>query len=356
MAEWVERVLARLKEKGLTHALVTKPQNMRYLTGGYTGEGCLVVSPSGLRILTDFRYVEQAGRQAPGAKVLMYGGGVRRNEMLLNLLKEENASALAVEEDQLTMAEGRALGEALEGVELKSLEGIPEGLRIVKDDEEIRRIREACRIACAAFDHMLGFIRPGLTEREIQLELDYTMLRSGSEDLAFDTIACAGENGSLPHAIPSGRKVRSGELLTMDFGAQYQGYKSDMTRTVAVGKISDELKAIYDTVLEAQKRSIDMIRPGVKCCDVDKRARDYIDARYPEAFGHSLGHGVGLDIHEQPGLSARDERELIPGHVVTVEPGVYIPGLGGCRIEDMGVVTENGYDDFITAPKELIIL
>ncbi len=355
MTERIERMLAQMSDKGFTHALVQKPQNMRYLTG-YTGEGSLLVSNKGAVILTDFRYVEQAGRQAPEAKVVKYGGGVRPNEIILNALREEQATVLAIEEDHLTMKAGHALQEALEGITLQDLQGIPESLRLVKNEDELNCIREAAKIACKAFDHMLGFIRPGLTEREIQLELDYTMLRLGSEDMAFSTIACAGENGSLPHAIPSDRPVKTGELLTMDFGAQYLGYKSDMTRTVAIGKVSDELSKLYHTVLEAQKRALDLIGPGVKCCDVDKAARDYIDVDYPGTFGHSLGHGVGLNIHEQPGLSTRDERELVPGHVVTIEPGIYIPGLGGCRIEDMGAITENGFDNFITAPKHLIEL
>lgn len=353
MTERIERMLVQMSEHGFTHALVQKPQNMRYLTG-YTGEGSLLVKASGTVILTDFRYVEQAGRQAPGAKVMQYGSGMGPNELVLDVLREERASVLAIEEDHLSMKAGLALAKALEGIELCDLQGIPESLRLIKNEEELNCIREAARIACAAFDHMLGFIRPGVTEREIQLELDSTMLRMGSEAVAFSTIACAGENGSLPHAIPSDRPVKTGELLTMDFGAQYMGYKSDMTRTIGIGKVSDELSKLYHTVLEAQKRALDLIGPGVRCCDVDKIARDYINIDYPGAFGHSLGHGVGFNIHEQPGLNARDERELTPGHVVTIEPGIYIPGLGGCRIEDMGAITATGFDNFITAPKHLI--
>lgn len=355
MTERIKQMLVRMNERGFTHALVQKPQNMRYLTG-YTGEGSLLVSSAGTVILTDFRYVEQAERQAPEAKVVQYTALAKQSELLLGILREEQADALAVEEDYLTMKEGRALHSALEGIEIQDLAGIPESMRMVKTEGELTCVREAARIACAAFDHMLDYIRPGLTEKEIQLELDYTMLRMGSEEIGFSTIACAGENGSLPHAIPSDRKVRSGELLTLDFGAQYDGYKSDMTRTVAIGHISDELKAIYDTVLEAQKRALDLVGPGKKCSDIDRCARDYIDARYPGAFGHSLGHGVGLDIHEQPSLSTRYPYDLVPGHVVTIEPGVYIPGLGGCRIEDMGAITETGFDNYINAPKHLIEL
>ncbi len=350
----IERMLSMMCESGFTHALIQKPQNMRYLTG-YTGEGSLLLSAAGAIILTDFRYVEQAGRQAPDVKVVQTGRA-GQNELLLGMLREANADALAIEEDHLTMKAGKALAKALEGVELHDLGGLVEKMRIVKDEDELDRIRQAARISCAAFDHMLGFIRPGLTEKEVQLELDYTMLKMGAEDIGFATIACAGENGSLPHAIPSDRVIKSGELLTMDFGAQYNGYTADMTRTVAIGHVSDELNRLYHTVLEAQKRALDLIGPGVKCCDVDKAARDYIDSYYPGAFGHSLGHGVGMDVHEQPGLNVRDDRELVPGHVVTIEPGIYIPGLGGCRIEDMGVIRENGFENFITAPKQLIEL
>ena len=203
---------------------------------------------------------------------------------------------------------------------------------------------------------MLGIMKAGMTEKEIQIELDYTMLRLGGDGLAFDTIACAGVNGSLPHAIPGDHVVQEGELLTLDFGATYGGYCADMTRTVAFGKISDELHDIYDTVLKAQLMSLDMVGPGVVCRDVDRCARDYLDSKYPGAFGHSLGHGVGLFIHEQPGLNTRDERKLAPGHIVTIEPGVYLPGIGGCRIEDTVAIQENGYRNLVNAPKELITL
>lgn len=355
MANRMEGMLRLMHEAGITHALVQKPQNMRYLTG-YTGEGSLLVSNSGPVILTDFRYVEQAGRQAPGVSVVQYSGSGRLNELLPGILRESGARELAVEQDRLTMKEGAQLQEALGDIRLQDLGGIPESLRIVKDEDEIACIREACRISCAAFDHILGFIKPGVSEKEIQLELDYTMLRMGAEATGFNTIVCAGENGSLPHAIPGQRVVKSGEMVTMDFGARYMGYTADMTRTVAVGRLNGELRAIYDTVLQAQLSALDLIGPGVKCSDVDKCARDIIDARYPGAFGHSLGHGIGLNVHEQPGLNTRDARVLVPGHVVTVEPGVYIPGVGGCRIEDSVAITDSGFENLISSPKQLIEL
>jgi len=353
MSNRVSRMVEKLAQNGLAHALVHKRQNMYYLTG-YTGEGCLYVGAEGAVILTDFRYIEQAERQAPGCKVVRTGAGVRPYDETAKMLKAAGASALAIETDFVTVDEEKAIASALDGIEVKPLGRVIDEMRIIKDEEEMACIEQACRISCQAFEKMLGVIRAGMTEKEVQVELDYTMLRLGAEGVSFDTIACAGVNGSLPHAIPSDHVIQNGELLTLDFGALYKGYHADMTRTIAIGEVSDELRAIYDAVLEAQMRSLAMLKEGVVLRDVDKCARDYLDERYPGAFGHSLGHGVGLDIHEQPGLNMRDERTLQVGHVVTIEPGVYIPGLGGCRIEDMGVLTEQGFKNLIDAPKHLI--
>jgi len=355
MTKRIDALLAAMQQAGLTHMLIQKPKNMRYLTG-YTGEGCLLVSESGVVILTDFRYVEQATIQTPYAQVIRYDAAHPRLGEIRQLLVNANAHKLALEEDDVTVEAYRDMLRGLSGIELTAAGGLVERQRIIKDDEEIECIAKACRISCEAFEKLLGVMKAGMTEREIQLELDYTMLRLGAEDIAFSTIAAAGVNGSLPHATPSDHVVREGEMLTLDFGALYGGYCADMTRTVAFGQISDELKRIYDIVLEAQLRALDMIAPGVVCSEVDRCARELIDRHYPGAFGHSLGHGVGLNIHEQPGLSTRDQRALTPGHVVTVEPGIYLPGVGGCRIEDTVVITENGYRNLVTSPKELIHL
>ena len=351
----VGALLASMRQAGLTHMLIEKPKNMRYLTG-YTGEGCLLVSEAGVVILTDFRYVEQASIQAPGVQVVRYDAAHPRLGEIRQQLVSAGAHKLAVEEDAVTVEAYREMLRSLSGIELTAAGGLVERLRIVKDEDEIECIARACAISCQAFEKLLGVMKSGMTEREIQLELDYTMLRLGAEGVAFSTIAAAGVNGSLPHAIPSDHVVQEGEMLTLDFGARYGGYCADMTRTVAFGAISDELKKIYDTVLAAQLAALDMIGPGVVCSAVDRCARDLIDKVYPGAFGHSLGHGVGLDIHEQPGLNTRDQRALTPGHIVTVEPGVYLPGVGGCRIEDTVAITETGYRNLVTAPKELIHL
>ena len=261
-----------------------------------------------------------------------------------------------VETDYLTYDAWKSLDKALEGVELVPLEGIPEKLREVKDEAELNSIRRAAAIASDAFMNILPRIHAGMTEKQVQRMLEFEMLELGSEGVAFDTIAAAGINGALPHATPSDHVIENGELLTLDFGATVDGYRSDMTRTVGFGKITGELRQIYETVRMAQQLGLDALAVGKACGDVDKVARDYIDARFPGSFGHSLGHGVGLYIHEQPRVSSGNTAVLQPGHVVTVEPGVYIPGLGGCRIEDTVIMTADGVINTIAAPKHLIEL
>ena len=337
--------------------LVEKSRNIVYLTG-YTGEGWLLVTASGSTIITDFRYTEQAAKQAPGVNVIMYDASHPMLEILRELLNNCGARKLALEEDAITVSRYRTMLTKLSGIELTNSNRLIEKLRAVKDEEELASIKKANEIASAAFVKLLDVLKPGMTEKEVQLELNYMMERMGGQAVAFNTIACAGANGSLPHAIPGDHKLQNGELLTLDFGTVYNNYCSDTTRTVAIGKISPELKQIYDTVLEAQKIALDLVKPGMCCFDIDKAARDFIDghAQYKGTFGHGLGHGVGLDIHEAPSFNTRDKTILVPGHVMTVEPGIYIPGFGGCRIEDMGAITEDGFDNYVTAPKELITI
>ena len=353
--ERLQRFLAAMAARGLTAALIHKPQNMRYLTG-FTGEGCLFLSAQRQAVLTDFRYVEQLSRQAPSLECVRTRMGKSVPELVAELAAASGAERLAVETDFLCYDDWAALQGALGDIALAPLSGLAEEMRLIKDEGEIECIRRAADIACRAFKAILEVIRPGMTERLVDIALNYEMLRLGSVGEAFDTIACAGQNGSLPHAVPGEHRLQNGELLTLDFGATYNGYRSDMTRTVGIGKVDKALRDIYQTVLEAHEMALAAIRPGAVCEDVDKVARDFIEARYPGSFGHALGHGVGLDIHEQPRLGRGDGTVLRPGHVVTVEPGIYISGLGGCRIEDMAILTSDGYIDPIDAPKQLIEL
>ena len=221
----------------------------------------------------------------------------------------------------------------------------------------MKKIIKAQRIAEAAFEHILTFIKEGVTEKEVALELDYYMLSHGADGLSFETIAVSGKNSSKPHGVPSDKKIEKGDFVTMDFGAVVEGYHSDMTRTVAVGFVTDEQKNVYETVLKAQEAAQAAASSGVCCADVDKAARDVIEnAGYGEYFNHSTGHGVGVEIHEYPRLSTVCKAILSVGNVVTDEPGIYIPEKFGVRIEDMLLITENGCENLTRAPKELIIL
>lgn len=336
-------------------ALIHRPENIRWLTG-YTGEGCAFVSTDAQVIITDFRYVEQAGRQAPECTCLRTEAGLPERAHVKSLCEKYGIGKLFVETDYLIYDDYHALDTYLTDVELVPLGGVPQTLRMVKDETEIECIRRAAAISCKAFESLLNKVHAGMTEKQVQVMLDYEMLSLGADSIGFSTIAAAGTNGSLPHAIPSDYVIQNGDLLTLDFGARVDGYTADMTRTIGFGKIDSEKREMYDRVLTAQKMALDKVGSGVVCGDLDKIARDYLDARYPGAFGHSLGHGVGLFIHEQPRVARGSTTVLVPGHVVTVEPGVYIPGLGGCRIEDMAIITSDGFIDPITAPKQLIEL
>ncbi|MDO4547914.1 MAG: Xaa-Pro peptidase family protein [Clostridia bacterium] len=344
-----------LNESGLRAALIQKPENMLYISG-YTGEGSILVVDGEGKIITDFRYIEQAQRQCSFMNVERIDSATHREDVIKKYISKKGIDKLAFESDSTTFDEYDKLSEALDGVELVKLPDILSRLRRIKSEDEIEKIVKASEIACKAFMALLDQIRPGMTENDLRLKLEWNMLELGSQDIAFKTIACAGVNGSLPHATPGVHKIAPGELLTFDFGAQVDGYKTDITRTVAIGRISEQLRDIYDTTLEAQLLALDMIAPGVSGFEVDKAVREFIDKKYPGAFGHSLGHGVGLEIHETPTLSQRAKDNLAAGHVVTVEPGIYIPGVGGCRIEDTVILTETGFINPISIPKDLITL
>ncbi len=353
--ERYEKLTHLLPGKEAEAAIVLRPENMRWLSG-YTGEGCLFVCEKARVIVTDFRYTEMAERQAPGWRVEMTSAGRTGPAVCAALMEEFSLSAAATETDYVTHDAFVALQGALQGKRLVSMTGAIETLREIKDEAELEAIRTSARIACKAFENLLDWVKVGMTEKEIQIGLDYEMLKLGSEKNAFETIACAGVNGSLPHAVPSAHKVETGELLTLDFGATTNGYLSDMTRTIGFGKIDAELRKLYQAVLDAQMMCLDAIAPGKVCGDIDKIARDFLDSKYPGRFGHGLGHGVGLFIHENPRFAKGSQTVLQPGHVLTVEPGLYLPGVGGCRIEDMVLITQDGFVDPIDAPKRLIEL
>ena len=353
-----ERLAERLRLGVNTAAVIVDPSNMFYLTEGYTGEGMVFISRNRRVIITDFRYTEQAENQAPGFEVEMTDKDRSAEKVAAELAKGDGITCVRTETNWLSVDLFGKLRSAL-GSEIScvSLEKVPQTLRQVKAPTEVMTIRKACNITADAFRAILPKIREGMTEKELQIELDFTMLRLGADTTAFDTIVAAGEHGSLPHAIPGNRQIRRGDMITLDFGAKVGNYCADMTRTVALGQPSEEMRRIYETVLRAQTMCEDALAAGKKCSDIDKLARDYIDARgYAGRFGHGLGHSVGIDIHEEPRLSPACHEILKAGIVITVEPGVYVPGVGGVRIENTCLVKENGCEALTEADKQLIIL
>ena len=338
-------------------ALILSPENRFYYTGFAASDGALLITRTDALFFTDSRYTEAAERKLGKAYVR---DSAKLYEDLAAIFAENGIETVAVENDRLTLAQFARICEKLPAVRFvsdASLTNLINEQRGVKAEEEIEKISAAQRIAEAAFDHILGFIKPGVTEREIGLELDYYMLRHGADGLSFETIAVSGVNSSLPHGVPSDKKVEPGDFITMDYGALKDGYHSDMTRTVALGRVSEEQKRVYDTVLRAQTASLEKMCAGVSCFDADKAARDVIkDAGYGDYFGHGTGHGVGVEIHEFPRVSPLSKDVLRAGNVVTAEPGIYLPGKFGVRIEDMALITETGCVNLTRCPKELIVL
>lgn len=339
--------------KNVDGALIVSPESRRYFTGFNASDGFLFITKSGSVFLTDSRYIEAAKNKIICCEVEEQKG------KLMDYAKRFNCKVLAVEADRLTVTQLKNLRKALHGIKLTtvSTDKIIDSFRAVKNEAEIENICKAQRIAEAAFDHILGFIKVGVTEKEVALELDHYMLSHGADGLSFETIAISGANTSKPHGVPTDKKIEHGDFVTMDYGAVVNGYHSDMTRTVAVGAASDEQKKIYKIVFEAQLAVLRVLKNGVKCSDADKAARDVItEAGYGEYFRHSTGHGVGIEIHEKPFISPKSTAMLRSGNVVTDEPGIYIPGKFGVRIEDMALITENGCKNLTKAPKELIII
>ena len=353
-----ERLAEQLRLGTNTAAVIADPSNMFYLTGGYTGEGLVFLSRNRRVIITDFRYTEQAEKQAPDFEVEMTEKGRSGEQVAAELARGDGITCVRTETNWMSVDQFDKLRAALgEEISCVSLEEAPQKLRQVKTPKEIMIIRKACNITADAFRAILPKIREGMTEKELQIELDFTMLKLGADTTAFDTIIAAGEHGCLPHAIPGDRKIQRGDMITMDFGAKVGNYCADMTRTVALGKPSEEMRRIYETVLRAQTMCEDALAAGKNCFEIDKLARDYIDARgYAGRFGHGLGHSVGIDIHEEPRLNTVCQDILKAGIVITVEPGVYVPGVGGVRIEDTCLVKENGCEALTDADKQLIIL
>ena len=355
----LQRFQEALAESEFDAAIISSEINQRYLSDFDFSDGYLLISPHKAYLLTDFRYIEAALASVSGFEVIK--PDVKISEALSELILSNGFHSIAIEENSLSCSDFAGFKEKLPK-ECNILYGASELMNIqraVKLPYEIERIEKAQQITDKAFEHILSFISPSVTEKEVALELEFFMRRNGAESTAFSTIAVSGCASSLPHGAPSDITLRKG-FLTMDFGAKYNGYCSDMTRTVIIGKADNDMKKIYQTVLSAQLAALEQIRAGILCREADSIARSIIsDAGFGSAFGHSLGHGVGMYIHERPSLSpkAAADSRLCFGNVVTVEPGIYLDGKYGCRIEDMIAVKNDGsIHNFTNSPKELITI
>ncbi len=354
----IERLIEQLNLASNEALLVTSDINRRYLSSFKSSAGVIVVTNKGAYMLMDFRYAEAASYKAKNVKVIQ----VKTFQTSINeILKDEKIKTIHLEGESLTYSAVSKYKEEFEKVDVEiiadtKLDKALKDLRMVKTEDEIKKIQAAQDITDAAFKHALTVIKEGITEREVALEIEFFMLRQGADCTAFDSIVVAGPNTSQCHGVPSSYKMQKGDLITMDTGARLDGYNSDMTRTIGLGYLNEDQKDIYNCVLKAHLAVLDATKPGVACSDLDKIARDIIEPIYPGAFGHGLGHGVGLEIHEAPSVSHLGTTVLESGMVITDEPGIYVAGKGGVRIEDTIVITNNGYSSFANSPKELIIL
>lgn len=351
----LEKLRQRMQAEQMDAVLITSGVNRRYLSGFTGTAGVLLITQDRARLVTDFRYIEQAEDQAPAFDIVNHKG--KLSSVLNDELQEQNVRRIGFENRELTVAAYERYKDNIKGVEWKAMDGMAAELRLVKEPGEVKVIRDAVRIIDDTFDHILSYIRPGVRENEIALELEFYMRRLGADGPSFDTIVASGERSAQPHGVASEKKLASGELITLDFGAVYKGYCSDMTRTVALGEVSNELRTIYDVVLRAQEEAVEGIRPGRTGKEADAIARDIIeDEGYGRFFGHGMGHGIGMDVHEGPSLSPRSDTTLKPGMVVTVEPGIYLPQKGGVRIEDDVLITETGKDVLTSSNKTFTVL
>jgi len=358
---------AEIRAKKLDALLVTSLTNVRYLTGYSGTNGIAVISPRGAYFLTDFRYQTQAQKEVKSCRIQI----AQRQLLpeLKNLAPVKEGARVGFEAVNLSVKVLGTLKKLLPKVRWVATEGLVESVSIRKDKEEIRKLKQAARIADSAFEHVLKLIKPGLRELDLASEIDYFMKKNGLKVPAlesvppfqshavmpsFETIVASGVRSAMPHGVASTKRIKKGEFVTMDFGGQYQGYASDITRTVVVGKATPKQRKIYDLVLEAQLAALSAAKAGMKAKDLDKVARDIISkAGYGKNFGHGLGHGLGLLVHDSPAVSPASKTTLLPGMVITIEPGIYLQGWGGVRIEDDVVITESGCQLLTRANKKL---
>lgn len=342
-----------MEQKGLDAIVVLSPYNRRYLSGFTGTSGSLLITQDTKQLITDFRYIQQANSQAEDFEIINQNGPMINK--INELIQHGEYKNVGVEADLITYNEYQALN--TDEVQLSSIEGVIETIRMIKDDFEIKQIQKAADIVDETYEHILKWVKPGMTENEVNNEMEMFMRSKGATCSSFDTIVASGHRGALPHGVASNKVIEEGDMITLDFGALYEGYVSDITRTFAIGEPKEEMKKIYNIVLESQLAALEQIKPGMTGKEADSIARDIISSYgYGEQFGHSLGHGIGLEVHEGPALSQKSDIVLEENMCVTLEPGIYVEGLGGVRIEDDVLVTKNGLQRFTKSTKDLIIL
>ena len=349
----VERLRAQMRDEAVTTLVVFDPRNIRYLTGFTGSSGVVVVGPEETLLVSDFRYRLQAREEAPQARFVEIADPL--SDVLPDLLPAEGG--IGIEATRLTVAEWKKLEPGLAARPVRLVDGWVERLREIKSPAEIAAVKAAAEIVTGMLEHLTGMRVVGRSERDVALELEIWARRQGSEPVPFPLIVAAGPRGAMPHAEVTDRPIQAGQLLVVDIGAAVDGYAADVTRTFATGPLGTRELEIYETVARAQRSAREAAKAGIGCAELDAQARRTIaEAGYGESFKHSLGHGVGLDVHEGPRLSARSEEVLAAGMVVTIEPGIYVEGLGGVRIEDTVVVTAGGADVLSMFPHSLITL
>ncbi len=348
------KVRSLFDDKGIDGLLVTSSYNRFYMTGFTGSSGVALISKEKAVFITDFRYIEQAMKQAPAFEIIKHTSLITSE--IAAQVKKLGITKLGFEQNHVTFSQYAGYQKEIQ-VDLVPVSDVVEKLRLIKSPAEIKILKEAAQIADATFEHILNFLRPGLTEIEVSNELEFFMRKQGATSSSFDIIVASGARSALPHGVATDKVIEKGDFVTMDFGALYNGYISDITRTVAVGEPSAELKNIYEIVREAQQHGMDHIKPGLTGKEADALTRDIITGKgYGEYFGHSTGHGIGVEVHEGPFLSSKSEIVLEPNMAVTVEPGIYLPGVGGVRIEDDTIITDTGNESLTHSTKDLIIL
>ncbi|KYG30966.1 M24 family metallopeptidase [Alkalihalobacillus trypoxylicola] len=351
----INKLREKLAEKQLDGLIISSSINRRYISGFTGSAGMVLITQESALFITDFRYVEQAKEQAADFDIIQHKGPII--EELATQIKQLGLAKVGFEKDHVVYTMFESFQKQIENSTLIPVTGMIEALRMYKEPAEVELMKQAGKIADAAFEHILTYIKPGVKEIDVSNELEFFMRKQGAISSSFDIIVASGHRSALPHGVASDKEIQTGELVTLDFGAYYKGYCSDITRTVAVGEVSEQLKEIYETVYQAQQLGVKNIVAGLTGKEADAITRDYITEKgFGEYFGHSTGHGLGMEVHEGPGLSVKSDIVLKPGMVVTVEPGIYIPSIGGTRIEDDILITEEGNESFNFSNKELIIL